>query len=77
MDKRPIGYQPGKPSVLDVKVHKTNKYDHVESKLAGKIGHTVKDVEFISIFHTTQATRRLPRRRASCSAGLKHPPFGS
>lgn len=48
MDKKPIGYQPGKPSVLDVKIHKTNKYDHVESKLAGKIGTTVKDVEFIS-----------------------------
>jgi hypothetical protein len=44
MDKKPIGYQPGKPSVLDVKIHKTNKYDHVESKLAGKIGTTVKDV---------------------------------
>lgn len=29
MDKRPIGYQPGKPSVLDVKIPKTNKYDHV------------------------------------------------
>jgi len=29
MDKRPIGYQVGKPSVLDVKVPKTGKYDHV------------------------------------------------
>jgi hypothetical protein len=69
MDKRPIGYQPGKPSVLDVKVHKTNKYDHVESKLAGKIGTTVKDVEFISNFERTQAIRRHPRRRASSSGG--------
>lgn len=67
MDKRPIGYQPGKPSVLDVKVHKTNKYDHVESKLAGKIGTTVKDVEFISNFEKTQAIKRPPRRRASSS----------
>lgn len=48
MDKRPIGYQAGKPSVLEVKVHKSSKYDHVESKLAGKIGTTVKDVEFMS-----------------------------
>lgn len=29
MDKRPIGYQAGKPSVLDKKVPKTSKYDHV------------------------------------------------
>jgi hypothetical protein len=77
MDKRPIGYQPGKPSVLDVKVHKTNKYDHVESKLAGKIGTTVKDVEFISTFQSTQATRRPLRRRASSSAGSRRRPSGS
>jgi len=38
----------GKPSVLDVKIPKTNKYDHVESKLAGKTGTTVKDIEFMS-----------------------------
>ncbi len=48
MDKRPIGYQPGKTYALDKKVPKTNKYDHVESKLSGKIGTTVKDVQFIS-----------------------------
>lgn len=48
MDKRPIGYQPGKGTVLDKKVPKTNKYDHVESKLAGKTGTTVKDIEFMS-----------------------------
>lgn len=29
MDKKPLGYQPGKTSVLDKKVPKTNKYDHV------------------------------------------------
>ena len=44
MDKKPIGYQPGKISVLDKKVPKTNKYDHVESKLSGKTGTTIKDV---------------------------------
>ena len=44
MDKRPIGYQPGKSSILDKKVPKTTKYDHVESKLAGKTGTTVKDI---------------------------------
>lgn len=48
MDKRPIGYQPGKTYALDKKVPKTNKYDHVESKLAGKIGTTAKDVQFAS-----------------------------
>lgn len=51
MDKRPIGYQPGKGTVLDKKVPKTSKYDHVESKLAGKTGVTVKDVEYMSIIY--------------------------
>ncbi len=50
MDKRPIGYQPGKTYALDKKVPKTNKYDHVESKLTGKIGTTAKDVQFISTY---------------------------
>lgn len=77
MDKRPIGYQPGKPSVLDMKVHKTNKYDHVESKLAGKIGTTVKDVEFISNFQMMQAIKRPPRRRASSSEESSLPPSGN
>ena len=67
MDKKPIGYQPGKPSILDVKIHKTNKYDHVESKLAGKIGTTVKDVEFISTDLSIQVISRRPRRRESSS----------
>ncbi len=48
MDKRPIGYQAGKPYALDKKIPKTNKYDHIESKLTGKIGTTVKDVQFVS-----------------------------
>lgn len=52
MDKRPIGYQPGKGTILDKKVPKTNKYDHVESKLAGKTGTTVKDIEFMSNLYT-------------------------
>ena len=77
MDKRPIGYQAGKPSILDVKVHKTSKYDHVESKLAGKIGTTVKDVEFISTPSSTQATKKPPRRKESSSEGSNHPPFGN
>ena len=29
MDKRPIGYVSGKGTVLDKKVPKTTKYDHV------------------------------------------------
>lgn len=58
MDKRPIGYQPGKGSMLDKKVPKTNKYDHVESKLAGKTGTTVKDIEFMSNNDVIKATRK-------------------
>lgn len=48
MDKRPIGYVAGKGPMMDKKVPKSNKYDHVESKLAGKTGTTVKDVEIMS-----------------------------
>jgi hypothetical protein len=48
MDKRPIGYQAGKTYALDKKVPKTNKYDHIESKLAGKTGTTMKDIQFVS-----------------------------
>ena len=77
MDKRPIGYQPGKPSVLDVKVHKTEKYKHVESKLAGKTGTTVKDVEFISRAYIIQATRKLRRKRENCSGESNHQLSGS
>lgn len=51
MDKRPIGYVAGKGTVLDKKVPKTNKYGHVESKLAGKTGTTIKDVEIMSKFY--------------------------
>lgn len=58
MDKRPIGYQPGKTGVLDKKVPKTNKYDHVESKLAGKTGTTVKDVEYMSTYYDMKAIRK-------------------
>jgi len=44
MDKRPIGYQPGKPNVLDKKVPVNPKYSHIESTLTGKTGITVKDI---------------------------------
>ena len=77
MDKRPIGYQPGKPSVLDVKVHKTEKYKHVESKLAGKTGTSVKDVEFISREYIIQATRKPRKRRESCLDASNRRLFGS
>lgn len=66
MDKRPIGYQPGKGTVLDKKVPKTNKYDHVESKLAGKTGTTVKDIEFMSKSWNIQAINKYRKRIASC-----------
>lgn len=49
MDKRPIGYEPGKIYALDKRVPKSNKYDHIESKLAGKNGTTIKDVHILSI----------------------------
>ena len=54
MDKRPIGYVAGKGTVLDKKVPKSNKYEHVESKLAGKTGTTIKDVEIMSNFYLIQ-----------------------
>ncbi len=50
MEKKPIGYQAGKTYILDKKVPKTNKYNHIESKLAGKTGTTIKDIEYSSIF---------------------------
>lgn len=66
MDKRPIGYQPGKTYALDKKVPKTNKYDHVESKLAGKIGTTVKDVQFASKkFFYFEVTKKFLKRRTN------------
>lgn len=63
MDKRPIGYQPGKTYALDKKVPKTNKYDHVESKLAGKIGTTVKDVQFASNFFLIQGNKEVSKKK--------------
>jgi hypothetical protein len=48
MDKKPIGYQPGKASILDKKVPVNPKYAHIESTLAGKTGTTVKDIEVVS-----------------------------
>ena len=66
MDKRPIGYQPGKTYALDKKVPKTNKYDHVESKLAGKIGTTAKDVQFASKdFSYLKATKKYQKRKVN------------
>lgn len=65
MDKRPIGYQPGKGTVLDKKVPKTSKYDHVESKLAGKTGVTVKDVQFVSKKQMIQVIKKLPRKKGN------------
>jgi hypothetical protein len=77
MDKRPIGYVVGKPSILDVKVHKTTKYDHVESKLAGKIGTTVKDVEFISNHEEIQVTSKPRKRKENSFEESKPPPSGN
>lgn len=48
MDKRPIGYQPGKTSILDKKVPVNPKYSHIQSTLAGKTGTTIKDIEVVS-----------------------------
>jgi len=63
MEKKPIGYQPGKPSVLDKKVPKTNKYDHVESKLSGKIGTTAKDVEFMSKYCINVGNKEVSKKK--------------
>jgi hypothetical protein len=60
-----------------VKVQKTNKYDHIESKLAGKVGTTVKDVEFMSNRPIMQATKRLRRRRENSFAVSNHRRCGS
>ena len=48
MERKPIGYQPGKSSVLDRKVLKNPKYEHVQSTLIGKTGTTINDVEILS-----------------------------
>ena len=71
MDKRPIGYQPGKGTILDKKVPKTSKYDHVESKLAGKTGVTIKDIEYMSKrYDIFQAIKKFLRKRANSFAEL-------
>ena len=76
MDKRPIGYQPGKGSILDKKVPKTNKYDHVESKLAGKTGTTVKDIEFMSTSYHIKAINKYLKRTVNCFEELSQPHCG-
>ena len=48
MDKRPIGYQPGKTSMLDKKIPRNPKYEHIQSTLVGKTGTTVNDIEIVS-----------------------------
>ena len=56
MDKRPMGYVPGKGNViftsllniqpLDKKVPKSTKYQHIEGTI--KSGNTVRDIEVVS-----------------------------
>lgn len=46
MDKRPIGYKPGKRYILDKKIKKSEKYSHVKKTL--DTGKTKEDVEIIS-----------------------------
>ncbi|EAS01972.2 rhodanese-like domain protein (macronuclear) [Tetrahymena thermophila SB210] len=46
VDKRPIGYIPGKGNPLDKKPPKTNKYDYVQGTL--KTGTTIKDINIMS-----------------------------
>ena len=67
MDKKPIGYQPGKSSVLDKKVPKNPKYEYVQSTLVGKTGTTIKDVEILSNNYPMQAIRSSPIGRESIS----------
>lgn len=46
MNKRPIGYKPGQKYILDKRIKKTKKYDHVKRTL--DTGKTKEDVEIIS-----------------------------
>ena len=71
MDKRPIGYQTGKGTVLDKKVPKNSKYDHVGSKLAGKTGTTAKDVEFISIDYHNSGNKEVSKRKGELFKRIK------
>ena len=48
MHKRPIGYVPGKGLPYDKRIKKNPKYEHIKSKLKGKIGKTVQNYEVIS-----------------------------
>ncbi len=46
MDKRPIGYKPGEKYILDKKIKKSTKYDHIKSNL--NTGKTKNDVQVVS-----------------------------
>jgi hypothetical protein len=63
MDKKPIGYQPGKTSILDKKVPINPKYSHIESTLLGKTGTTIKDIEVVSKAHCNLGNKVLSNRR--------------
>jgi hypothetical protein len=76
MDKKPMGYTAGKGSILDKKVPKNAKYEHIEAKLLGKTGTTVKDIAFMSNPPPTQATNKSPKRAANSSTGSNPPHSG-
>lgn len=63
MDKKPIGYQQGKPSILDKKVPVNPKYSHIESTLAGKTGTTVKDIEVVSMYSSNVGNKVVSNRK--------------
>jgi hypothetical protein len=76
MDKKPIGYTAGKGTILDKKVPKNSKYDHIEAKLLGKTGTTIKDIAFMSTHSPIQATNKSPKKTASSSTASSPPLSG-
>ena len=46
MDKRPIGYKAGEKYILDQKIPKSSKYQHVKKTV--NTGATIDDVQIIS-----------------------------
>jgi hypothetical protein len=71
MDKKPIGYQQGKSSVLEKKVPVNPKYSHIESTLAGKTGTTIKDVEVVSNMHCNSGNKVVSNRKGELFKRMK------
>ncbi|KRX04225.1 Rhodanese-like domain [Pseudocohnilembus persalinus] len=66
MDKRPLGYIKGKGNPLDKKPPPNKKYANVQSKLQGKTGTTVKDVQLMS-------DQQVAKRKGELFSRIKSP----